>query len=111
MIMRSSTKPLIVIAAVAFVIAVPVYETVREWCRLEPRRRPWLVAGAIGSLALVAIVAPGIGKLSPPLSESPAGLFVVLAKAAALGLLAVVALATLLAAAKSAPPDRSDPAA
>ena len=34
---------LIVITAVALVTAVPICETVREWCRIAPARRPWLL--------------------------------------------------------------------
>ena len=98
--MSSSTKPLLMIAATVVIIAVPIYHTVREWCRVAPHRRPWLLAAALGALAVVAITAPNIGRLSPPLSESPAGLFVILARATALGLLCVGGIATLVAAAK-----------
>ena len=96
--MSSSTKPLLVIAATAVVIAVPIYQTVRTWCRVAPHRRPWLVAAAIIALAFVAVTVPGIGRLTPPFSESPSGLFVILARAIPLGLTAVAAVATLLAA-------------
>jgi hypothetical protein len=96
----SATKPLLVIAVTAVVIAVPIYRTVREWCRVAPHRRPWLLGAAIGALALVAVTVPGIGRLEPPFSESPSGLFVILARAIPLALLALAAVATLLAAAR-----------
>ena len=108
--MSSATKPLLVIAVTAVVIAVPIYRTVREWCRVAPHRRPWLLAAAIGALALVAVTVPGIGRLEPPFSESPLGLFVILARAIPLALVALAALATLLAAARPTPSDHSDPA-
>jgi hypothetical protein len=69
--MSSATEPLVVITAVALVLGVPVYETVREWCRAAPDRRPLLILGAIAVLSLVAMATPGIGELEPPYSESP----------------------------------------
>lgn len=94
---------LIVITAVALVIGVPICETVREWCRIAPDRRPWLIAAAVAILTLVAIAAPGTGELDPPLSESPGGIFVIFANAAVLGLLTVIALATLFGAISRSP--------
>jgi hypothetical protein len=109
--MSSSTKPLLVIGVTAVVIAVPIYHTVREWSRVAPHRRPWLLAAAIGALILVAVIVPHIGKLRPPFSESPAGIFVILARAIPLGLIALAAVATLVAVATPPAPDRADPAA
>lgn len=104
-------KALLPIGVIAFLIGMAVYDTVRGWCRLAPARRPWLIALSIITLGLVVTLAPGIGKLKPPFSESPSGLFVILGRVAVLGLASVLAVATLLGASRSADPDRSDPTA
>jgi hypothetical protein len=92
-------KPLGVLAVLVLASGIPIYRAVHAACRLAPGRRPWLIAGAIAALGLVAALVPWVWELSPTLRESPGGLFVIIGKATALGLLAVGALATLLGAA------------
>jgi hypothetical protein len=65
----------------------------------------------VGVLALAALLVPWLlAKLDPPYSESPAGIFVYLGKAAVVGSLALVGLGTLTGAIAAGRRGRSDPA-
>jgi hypothetical protein len=88
---------LLIPLALGTMLAVTVFRTVRTWCRIAPGRRPWLIALSLGALMAVAFVVPHIGELEPPWSESPSGLFLVLARVLVLGSVAVVAASTLAA--------------
>ena len=88
---------LLVPLALALLLGVTVFRTVRTWCRVAPGRRPWLIALSIGALMAVAFVTPHLGDLEPPWSESPSGIFLVLARLIVVGSAAVAAIATLVA--------------
>ena len=88
---------LLVPLALALLLGATVFRTVRTWCRIAPGRRPWLIALSLSALMAVAFVVPHIGDLEPPWSESPSGIFLVLARVAVVGGVAVMAIATLVA--------------
>ena len=102
-------SPQFTLAIVVLLIGFFVFKTVRPWCRLVPRRRPWLILASVASIVLVVRLYPWINELGPGVGESPAGIFVILAKAIPLGLLFIAAVATILAAAIPFRPGRSDP--
>jgi hypothetical protein len=90
-------KLVAIAAALAALLGVTIYRSVRAACRKAPARRPWLVAAALVALGLVGGLAPSIGRLKPPWSESPSGLLLIGVRILGLGAMAVAALATLLA--------------
>jgi len=101
---------LLPLAAIALVVAV--YRRVVARCREQPDRRSWFIIGSLAALGLAALLVPWVlAKLNPPYSESPAGIFVYLGKAAVVGFLVLVGLGTLIGAIASARPEPSDPAA
>jgi hypothetical protein len=68
-------------------------------CRRHPAQRPWIVLGAIGTLALAGLLVPWLlADLDPPLSESPAGIFVYLGKAIIVGVPGLGAFGALIGA-------------
>jgi hypothetical protein len=88
----------LVLGAMAVVIVVTAYVTASAHSRRVRGRRAWLIAGSILALALVPLLIPWVDRMSPSLRESPGGLLVVVPKAAAVSLLALVACGTLLGA-------------
>jgi hypothetical protein len=88
----------VLLGIVAIAIVAFVYRAVSAHCRRAPGRRPWLVAASIVALLLVPRLMPWVDRMSPSLRESPAGLLVMLPKLAAVGLLALGAIGTLLGA-------------
>jgi hypothetical protein len=101
---------LLPLAAIALVVAV--YRRVVARCRENPDRRSWFIIGSLAALGLAALLVPWVlAKLNPPYSESPAGIFVYLGKAAVVGLLGLVGLGTLAGAIASARAEPADPTA
>ena len=83
--------PLIAIAIVVF-----SYRAAARRVRNVPRRRTGYIASAIVALVVAGLLVPWVlAKLNPPWSESPAGIFVYLGKAAIVGGLGLVGLGTL----------------
>lgn len=94
---------------VAIVVVVVSYRAAAARCRRAPSHRAWYIMGSIAALAGAALLVPWLlAKLNPPWSESPAGIFVYLGKAAVVGGLGLVGLGTL---AGAIVPGRSDPEA
>jgi hypothetical protein len=88
----------VVLGAAAIIFVVKVYRFAAAHIRRMPARRGWVLVGSVAALAVVPFLVPWVSALRPPLSESPAGLLVVLPKAAAVSLLALAATGTLLGA-------------
>jgi len=78
--------------AIILFVAIPTGRAVRGWCRLAPERRPWILAASIVTLGVVTWILPKIGKLHPPWSESPSGLFLILGRGIILTVVASAAL-------------------
>lgn len=91
-------KTKILLGITAIVIVVSVYRAVSTHCRRAPAWRPWLIAASIAALGVVPLLVPWVNQLSPSLRESPGGLLVILPKAAAVSLIALSAIGTLLGA-------------
>ena len=83
--------PLAAIAVVVF-----SYRAAAARCRRAPSQRAGHIVGSIAALVVAALLVPWVpAKLNPPWSESPAGIFVYLGKAALVGGLGLVGLGTL----------------
>src|ERR1044071_576883 len=86
--------------APAIGIVVVAFRVVALRCGRKPALRLRFIAGGVGILCLAALLVPWVlVKLEPPLSESPAGLLVILGKVLLVGFLSLVAVGTLLGAA------------
>jgi len=87
----------LLIAAVAIVFMVARAVAIR--CRNRPKRRRWYITAAIAALILTALLTPWVfAKLTPPFSESPAGVFVILGKVLIAGSVGLVGLGSLIGA-------------
>ena len=86
---------LIYIGAIVLLIAVPVGRAVLRRCSSAPRYRPWIVVASLIALGVVVGLAPWVGRLDPPYSESPSGIIVVSARGLALTILLSCALGAL----------------
>lgn len=78
--------------AIILFVAFPTGRAVRGWCRLAPERRSWILVISIIALGVVGWLVPKIGKLHPPWSESPSGIFLILARGIVLTVVASAAL-------------------
>jgi hypothetical protein len=80
----------------AMVVVVASYRAAAARCRRAPSRRAGYIVASLAALAVAASLVPWVlAKLDPPWSESPAGIFVYLGKAAVVGGRGLVALGTL----------------
>ena len=80
----------------AIVVLVFSYRAAAARVRSAPHHRAGFMIGAIVALVVAGLLVPWVlAKLNPPWSESPAGIFVYLGKAAIVGGLGLVALGTL----------------
>lgn len=96
------------LAAIAFVVVV--YRKVAARCRDDPSRRIRFIVGALAALGLGAALIPWVlADLKPPWSESPAGIFVYLGKAAVAGSLLLAGLGALIGALAPGRADAGDP--
>lgn len=91
------SKELAILATGVFVVAAPTWGAVRRRYRADPARRVWFVLGAIAGLVAVVWYWPRVGKLSPPWSESPSGLLIVIPQLIGTGAVTVASLTTLVA--------------
>ena len=92
---------LVLFAAIGVVVFVA--RASAAYCRSAPGRRRRLIVAALVLLGVCAALIPWVlAKLDPPLSESPAGIFVYLGKAALAGSFGLVGLGTLAGAMMSA---------
>ena len=81
-------------------MVVVAYRVVALRCGRKPALRLRFISGGVGTLCLAVLLVPWVlVKLKPPLSESPAGLAVILGKLLLVGFLALVAVGILLGAA------------
>ncbi len=86
----------LLLPAAAIVVVVLSDRAAAARVRNAPQRRAGDIAGAIAALVVAALLVPWVlAKLNPPWSESPAGIFVYLGKAAIVGGLGLVGLGTL----------------
>ena len=79
-------------ALYAYVVASRAYRFVARRGRDGSALRPAFLAAGVCGVAVSAYLTPWIAKLDPPWSESPAGIFAILAK---LLLVATLGLASL----------------
>lgn len=99
----------LLLPAAAIVVVVVTYRAAAAHCRRAPSHRAGYIVASVAALIVAALLVPWVlAKLNPPWSESPAGVFVYLGKAAVAGTLGLVGLGTL---AGAIVPGRSDPAA
>ena len=99
---------LLLVPAIAIVFVA--YRIVALRCGYNPAVRFRFIAAGVGALCLAALLVPWVlVKLKPPLSESPAGLFVILGKLLVVAFLVLIAFGTLLGAAFPARKPGSNP--
>jgi hypothetical protein len=89
---------LTVAALLVIGVTVPVFKAARAAARKSTTMRVVLLVVSAGVQAGAITLVPWIGRLRPPWSESPAGLFVILFRLALVGGGGLVAAATLLGA-------------
>jgi len=87
------------IIGVAVLAIVYAYSLAARRCRLAPRLRVWLILASVCALGGVVLLVPWAFRLKPPWSESPAGLFLILARIIPLGLIGSGAVGAILGAA------------
>jgi hypothetical protein len=102
--MDSRLGILALVALVALAVGTPIFRIARVWARRSATARVVMIAGSLGVVAYGVSLWSWIGRLEPPFSESPSGLFVVVGRATVVGLGVVAAVATLLGAAFAGSP-------
>jgi hypothetical protein len=84
----------------ALAIVVVAYRVAALLCGRKPTLRVKFIGGGAGTLCLAGLLVPWVlVKPGPPMSESPAGLLLILGKLLVVGFLGLVAVGTLLGAA------------
>ena len=89
-----------VLLVTAIASVAVAYRLVALQCGRKPALRRRFIAGGLCTFCVAALLVPWVlAKLKPPLSESPAGVFVILGKLVVVGSLGLGAIGTIIGAA------------
>ena len=97
-------KLLLLLAGIAVVYWA--YRRAARYCRRVPQVRPWLILASLAALAGAVAIVPWATRLKPPWSESPSGIFLLLARFIPISLVCLSAIGAILGAIL---PERSTP--